>query len=176
MATDKRTQSGLDEVARHIRRLDVVTEESVYGTILVSGMIIASGIYVSTAWQVFLTVLGTVLIFWCAHLYAGTIAGHGVFEGDETTTATAFRRAVRRSLGFLTSAIPPLFVLLLGALHIIPDTVAIWVALWLGVLILALIGYFVFALRRSPWPIRILGALGTASFGLAMILLKSLIH
>jgi hypothetical protein len=176
MTTGKTTESRLESLARHVRRLDIITEESIYGTILASGMIIASGIYESTAWEIFLTVLGTVLIFWGAHLYAGTIAGHGAIGGDDTTLATAFRRSFRRSLGFLTSAIPSLIILLLGALRVIPDTVAIWVALWLGVLVLALIGYFVFALRGRSWPIRILGALGTASFGLAMILLKSLIH
>jgi hypothetical protein len=175
MATDKQTETRLDGLARHVRRLDIITEESIYGTILVSGMIIAAGIH-STAWQIFLTVLGTVLIFWGAHLYAGTIAGHGGIGGDDTTLAIAFGRSLRRSLGFLTSAVPSLVILLLGALRVVPDALAIWIALWLGVLVLAFIGYFMFALRGRAWPIRILGALGTAAFGLAMILLKSLIH
>jgi hypothetical protein len=67
-------------------------------------------------------------------------------------------------------------VLLLGALEAIDDTIAIWTALWLGVVILFVLGFAVFALRGDSWPVRILGALGTAAFGVAMILLKALIH
>ena len=157
-------------------RIDYITEESVYGTVLVSGMIVVAGSYGATSWQVFLSVFGTVVVFWAAHLYAGTIAGHGVFEGDDTTLSAAFRRALRRSVGFLTSALPPSIVLLLGTLQAVDDKVAIWVALWLGVVILAVLGFVVFTLRGDSWPVRILGSLGTAAFGVAMILLKAFIH
>jgi hypothetical protein len=157
-------------------RASLITEESVYGTILVSGMVVVSGAHDSTSWQTFLTVIGTVIVFWAAHVYAGTVAGHGVVEGDQTTLPMAFRRALRRSLGFLISALPPSFVLLLGALRVVPDSLALWVALWLGVVILGVLGYSAFALRGSSWPVRILGCLGTAAFGVAMILLKAVIH
>ena len=157
-------------------RLDYITEESVYGTVLVSGMIVVAGSYGATSWEVFLSVFGTVVVFWAAHVYAGTIAGHGAFEGDDSSLGTAFRRALRRSVGFLTSALPPSVVLLLGATQTVDDKVAIWVALWLGVVILAVLGFVVFSLRGDSWPIRILGALGTAVFGVAMIILKALIH
>ena len=159
-------------------RLDYITEESVYGTVLVSGMIVVAGSYGATSWQVFLSVFGTVVVFWAAHVYAGTIAGHGVseeVEGD-SSLLTAFRRALRRSVGFLTSALPPSIVLLLGATQAIDDTVAIWTALWLGVIILGVLGFIVFSLRGDSWLVRILGALGTAVFGVAMIVLKALIH
>lgn len=157
-------------------RVDYITEESVYGTVLVSGMIVVAGSYGATSWQVFLSVFGTVIVFWAAHVYAGTIAGHGVDEGGNGSLALALRRALRRSVGFLTSALPPSIVLLLGALNAVDDKVAIWVALWLGVLILAVLGFIVFSLRGDSWPIRILGSLGTALFGVAMILLKAFIH
>ena len=157
-------------------RTRFVTEESVYGTILVNGMIIVSGTYGATSWETFITVLGTVLVFWIAHVYAGTVAGHGVIEGDETTLRTALRRSLRRSLGFLTSALIPCLILLIGALRVIPDVLAIWTALWLGVIILGVLGYRAFAVRGSSMAIRILGCLGTATLGLAMIFLKALIH
>ncbi|WP_104109647.1 MULTISPECIES: hypothetical protein [unclassified Arthrobacter] len=153
-----------------------VTEESVYGTLLVSGMIVVSAGYGATSWETFLSVLGTVVVFWVAHVYAGTVAGYGVIEGDKTTLSTAFRHALRRSLGFLTSALLPSMVLLIGALRVIPDALTIWVALWLGVVILGALGYSAFALRGSSWPVRFLGCLGTAALGMAMILLKALIH
>ncbi|MFF9565622.1 hypothetical protein ACF1AJ_19905 [Leifsonia sp. NPDC014704] len=57
-----------------------------------------------------------------------------------------------------------------------PDQAALWAALWLGVVILGVLGYSAFALRRSSWPIRIFGCLGTAAFGVVMIVLKAVIH
>lgn len=153
-----------------------VTEESVYGTLLVSGMIVVSGAYRATSWETFLSVLGTVIVFWAAHVYAGTVASHGVTQGAETTLSTAFRHSLRRSVGFFTSAMLPLLVLLIGALRVVPDPVAMWVALWLGVVILGVLGYIAFTRRGSSWMIRILGTLGTAALGVAMILLKVLIH
>lgn len=156
-------------------RIDYITEESVYGTVLVSGMIVASAGHGATALKVFVTVFVTVFVFWAAHVYAGTIAGHGAGTG-RASLATSFKGALRRSLGFLTSALPPSVVLLLGALEIVDDTIAIWVALWLGVVILGALGFIVFALRGDSWPVRILGSLGTAAFGIVMIVLKSLVH
>ncbi|SDT30235.1 hypothetical protein [Microterricola viridarii] len=157
-------------------RSGLITEESVYGIVLVSGMIVVAGGYGATSWETFLGVIGTVVVFWAAHVYAGTVAGHGVLEGDETTLAGAFHRAVGRSLGFLLAALLPCFVLLLGALKAIDDSVAMWTALWLGVVVLGVLGFSAFTVRGSSWPVRIAGALGTAAFGFAMIALKAIIH
>lgn len=157
-------------------RVGFVTEESVYGVVLVSGMIVVAGGYGSTSLQTFFSVVGTVVVFWAVHIYAGTVAGHGVIDGDQTTLTTAFQHSVRRSLGFLLSALLPCAVLLLGALRVVDDSWAIWTALWLGVVILAVLGFSAFTVRGSPWPMRIVGALGTAAFGVAMIALKVIIH
>lgn len=164
------------ELAWRRARVDFITEESVYGTVLVSGVIVASGPYGPSPMQLFLNVVGAVVVFWAAHVYAGTIAGHGVGPANRSGLAESFRRSLKRSVGFLTSAVPPSLVLLLGALKAIDDSVAIWTALWLGVVILFVLGFVVFAMRGDSWPVRILGAVGTAAFGAAMILLKALIH
>lgn len=153
-----------------------VTEASVYGTILVSGLIVVAGGYGATSWQTFLGVIGTVIVFWAAHVYAGALVAYGVEGAEDTTINAALRQSLRHSLGFLTSAVPPSVVLLLGALEAVSDDVAVWTALWLGVAILGALGYSAFAIRGSPWPIRILGCLGTASLGVAMILLKVVVH
>ena len=175
--TDTSKKSGPDAAALlRGMRTGFVTEEAVYGVVLVSGMIVVAGGYDKTSLQTFFSVIGTVIVFWAVHIYAGTVAGHGVVEGDTTTLAAAFHRSVRRSLGFLLSALLPCFVLLLGALQIVDDTWAKWTAMWLGVVILGVLGFSAFTVRRSSWPVRIAGTLGTAAFGLAMIALKAIIH
>lgn len=158
-------------------RSGFVTAESVYGIILVSGMIVVAGGHGGSSWAVFLSVFGTVIVFWAAHVYAGTVAAHGVtVDGENMTLGTAFRESLHRSLGLLTAALMPSAILLLGALRAIDDSVAIWTALWLGVVILAVIGYSAFAMRGFSFPMRIVGSLTTAAFGFAMIVLKAVIH
>ncbi|MEL4319670.1 hypothetical protein WJX64_11710 [Leifsonia sp. YIM 134122] len=160
-----------------VRRTGFVTEESVYGIVLVSGMITVSGGHGEDPWQVFITVFATVIVFWAAHVYAGTIAGpRGAAQDTRGSLAEDLRRSLRRSLGFLTSALIPSAILLLGALRVVDDETAIWIALWAGVLILAVLGYVAFTRYGHGWPMRILGALMTALFGFAMIALKAFVH
>src|SRR4029453_18968635 len=163
-------------LASRLVRTTFVTEESVYGVILGSGMIVVAGGHGASSWQVFWTVLITVIVFWAAHVYAGTVARHGLDEDRMIGLREAFRISFRRSLGLLASALIPSFILLLGATRVIPDAYAIWTALWVGVVVLAVLGWIAFSRRGSPWPIRLAGALGTASFGIAMIVLKAFIH
>jgi hypothetical protein len=153
-----------------------VTEESVYGVILVSGMIVVAGGHGESSWIVFWTVVVTVIVFWAAHLYAGTVAHHGLDHDRVVGLREAFRGAFRRSLGLLASALIPSFILLLGATRAIPDALALWTALWAGVAVLAVLGFVAFRRRGASWPMQIVGALVTAGFGVAMIVLKAVIH
>ncbi|MRX44229.1 hypothetical protein GJR97_10880 [Agromyces sp. Q22] len=157
-------------------RTSFVTEESVYGVILVSGMIVVAGGHGETSWQVFWTVVVTVLVFWAAHVYAGTVAHHGFDDHRMVGLGEAFRGALRRSFGMLVAALIPSSILLLGAARVVPDLLAIWTALWVGVLVLAVLGLIAFRRRGASPVMQVVGALGTAAFGIAMILLKAVIH
>jgi hypothetical protein len=155
------------------------TEEGVYGVILVAGMIVVTGADNATAWSVFLAVVGTVVVFWMAHVYAGTVSRHGFGNGfgDGTTPLrNSFGGALHHSWGLLVSALIPACILLLGVLNAVPDPVAIWSALWTCVAVLAVLGYVAFTRRSSPLWVRLLGALVTAGFGILMILLKAALH
>jgi hypothetical protein len=157
-------------------RATFVTEESVYGVILVSGMIVVSGGHGESSWTVFWTVIATVIVFWAAHLYAGTVAHHGLDHERVVGLREAFRGSFRRSLGLLASALIPSSILLLGATKAVPDSLALWTALWSGVAVLAVLGFIAFRRRGASWPMQIVGALVTAGFGVAMIVLKAVIH
>lgn len=152
------------------------TEEAVYGVILVAGMIVVASGYGTSSWSAFTTVVVTVLVFWAAHVYAGTVAHHGLERDRVIGLREAFRLALKRSVGLLTSALIPSFILLLGATESVADATANWFALWTCVLVLATLGFIAFSRREAPWPWRIVGALGTAMFGVAMIILKAVIH
>ena len=162
--------------ASRMVRTTFVTEESIYGVILVSGMILVAGGHGASSWQVFWQVLGTVVVFWAAHVYAGTVARHGIHHEGVIGLREAFQTSVRRSLGLLASSMIPLSILLLGATRAIDDSLALWTALWAGVVVLAALGWIAFARRGASWPVRLAGALGTAMFGVVMMLMKAFIH
>jgi hypothetical protein len=170
-ATQPTKRGGLHLVQRHF-----ATDEGVYGVILVAGMIVASASHGAVALQVFGQVVGTVIVFWAAHVYAGTVAHHGFEDGRIIGIRESFRAALRRSWGLLVSALIPCSILLLGVAQVVPDDAVAWLALWVCVAVLAVLGYIAFARRRAPWHIRLLGAMATAGFGFLMILLKSGIH
>jgi hypothetical protein len=157
-------------------RASFATEEAVYGVILVAGLIAVSGVHGATSFTVFTTVMITVVVFWLAHLYAGTVAGHGLAHDRIVGIRESFRAAFRRSLGLLLSALIPSSILLFGAARVIDDRATIWVALWTCVAVLAVLGFIAFQRRGAPWPIRVLGSLTTAAFGVVIIVAKALIH
>lgn len=153
------------------------TEAAVYGTILVSGLIAVSSAHGETSVVVLVTVAVTVLVFWAAHVYAGAVSrmGAGV-DNEGIGVRTAIRQSVRHSFGMLTSATIPALILLLGTTRVIPDDIANDVALWSGTIILAFLGYVAFLRRGSSIPVRIAGALATASFGVVFVILKAFVH
>lgn len=165
-----------DELPARIIRASFTTEEAVYGVILVSGMIVVSGTHDATSWQTFVTVLVTVIVFWAAHVYAGTVAHHGLDKDRVTPLGESFRGALRRSWGLLASAFVPCLILLFGALDAIPDQTALFAALWAGCAVLAVLGYIAFLRRGAPMIRRLIGAVVTAGFGIVLIILKAVIH
>jgi hypothetical protein len=148
-----------------------VTEQAVYGVILVSGMIVVSGVGDSTSLSVFVVVVSTVLVFWAAHVYAATVAALG-FGRHARPVRVAFRGAVKQSRGLLVSALIPCAILLLGTARVIDDQWAIWAALLSGTVLLAALGWIAFRRRGASISRSVLGAACTAAFGGVMVLLK----
>ena len=153
----------------------LLSEEGVYGVILVSGIIVATNVASDSSWHVFTVVISTVIVFWAAHVYAGTVAQHG-HDDDAGSLNMAFREALGRSHGLLVASVPASIVLLLGALRAFDDDVTIWLALWINVAVLAVLGFVAFARRGAGLFGRLGGALLTAAFGVVVILLKAFIH
>lgn len=153
----------------------LMSEEAVYGLILVSGMIVVSGTLVGTSVNALVTVAVTVFVFYIAHVYAGTLGRLAATDGG-ARLSTSIREAARHSLGMIVASIAPLVILLLGTTDLIDDMTAIWTALIVNAVLLGVLGWIAVA-RWTPrfWP-RLLSALITAGFGLVLIALKAFIH
>jgi len=163
---------GLDESSPALLPI-LMTEEAIYGLILVSGMIVVAG-GSGTSVAVLVTVVVTVLVFYAAHVYAGAVARLAEAGGRGSPTASlAF--AARESSGLLVASVVPVVILFLGTSHVIPDIVANWAALIVNTVLLAVLGWIAVGRWRPTFTARLLGALIAASFGVILILLKAFV-
>jgi hypothetical protein len=153
-----------------------VTPDAVYGLILYAALIGAVSDDDSNSLEVLIFSGISLVVFWGAHVFAGTIAGHGVKDGTEVRLGRATARAIGHSSGMLYAAILPSIVLLLGVFKVLSTDDAVSLALLAAMIVLGVLGYNAFAQRGSHVIVRILGAIGTAMFGLLMIVLNIAVH
>ena len=126
-----------------MRRLLLGTREgiagAIYGTIVVLAALIAgASAYKHDLWRLEGVVASSVLVLWVAHMYA-----HGVGESVELgrRLTGAERRAVaRREMSIALAAVLPLSVVTLGALGILDNGTALWVAFGIGIATLTVQG------------------------------------
>ena len=150
------------------------TEEGIYGLILVAGLVAVAGNSGLSSVQTLAFVLVTVGVFWVAHVYSGTVAAHSSQLG--LSVRTSLRMARKRSRGLLASIALPAIPLVLGAVGLIDDIVADWIAMWTIVAVLAMLGYLTYRRRDASLGVCLVGAVSTASLGLVVIVAKALLH
>lgn len=165
--------SGFDLDAR-LRRYPWVSRalnaEAVYGTVLTAGLISAFSLYDPPLPVLIARTVGTVLVFWGAHVYA-EIVGNRQMSWRE-----AVREALERSAGLLWAIIVPVACLTAAAFLGLPVDAAVDVSLWGAVATLAILGWWAARQRHASLPVKLAIAAGTAGMGLALIALKALVH
>ena len=137
------------------------------------GVVVEFGGQVADRVAVFDTLLlaaVTLIVFWLAHVYARTIAGHGAAK----SLRTALGDALETSSGMLFAAIPSTIVLLLGIVGVLPDA-ADW-SLVVAIIVLGVLGYQSFAERGSKVWARIVGAVVSGLLGLILVVLDAAVH
>ena len=154
----------------------ILNAEGVYGTILYMALIVANADDDTKASQILLVSLGTVFVFWGAHVYASTITGHGIKGGKETRLRVAFTEARHHLRGMLIATILPSVPLALSVFGVIDMETAVDIALYIGIVVLGVAAYLAFAERKSPWWARILGTIGSVAFGLVVLLFNVIVH
>jgi hypothetical protein len=111
---------------------------SVYGTVLVMATLAAASGQAHRPWRQAAIVASSVLVVWIAHLYA-----HGLAESIEfgrRVTRADLGRIAHRELGILLAAALPVAALGLGALGVLRENAAVWLALSVGLVTLAVQG------------------------------------
>ena len=151
------------------------TESAIYGVVLV-GSLIAIGWRENTDFEVLAFTWGAVVVFWLAHIYAGTVSREETGSPRLRAILAAARTSAAHTSGMLLAMVLPTIFLLLATLNVLDQYVAYYLALWAGTVVLAVIGWFTARQRGGHWGWWLLSALITASLGLLVIWLGSLVH
>jgi hypothetical protein len=136
--------------------------------------LIAVGWEDDTDFDVLLFVVGTVFVFWLAHIYAAVVASRG--EHSMGSLRTAIFNGIRHTYGMLVAMLVPAALLALAAIGLVEEYTAYYLALGSGVVILAVIGYGNAARNGGSWRWRLAGAVATTLLGLLVIVLSIIVH
>jgi positive regulator of sigma E activity len=145
----------------------------VYGIVLVTALA-AAEIEAETDWDVIVFVLGTVGVFWLAHIYAAVVSARG--RQPVPRLRTAIWHGVGHSSGMVIAMLIPVTLLATGTLGLLDEWVAYYLALGSGIAILATIGYANARRNASTWPWRLAGVATTTSLGAVVIALSIWAH
>ena len=159
---------------RVVRTTGSVTE-GIYGLILATSVIAVSQEYDSTdAGVIAVSVLGTAVVFWLAHVYsrvlARSIARRRMLNRPEV------RDALRHDWPLVEVAVPLVVILTLGGVGVLPDRAAITLATGTALVELGWAGGY--AAHRSGARLRgtVASTAIAVALGSAVILLKALVH
>jgi hypothetical protein len=146
---------------------------AVYGTIMVMATLVAGSTATPDAWKLAAIVATTVLVLWAAHVYAHGL-GESIDRGRRLDGLELLSIA-HRELSIPLAAAGPVVALLLGALGLIRETRAVWLAMGIAVATLAFQG-----VRYAR--VENLGRMGTfvavalnLALGLLLVALKALV-
>jgi positive regulator of sigma E activity len=148
-------------------------EHGVYGIVLVSALI-GVGWNDETDLEVLIFVVGTVIVFWLAHIYAAVVASRAA--RPPVALRIALLHGIRHTYGMLVAMLVPALLLWLAVVGLVEEYTAYYLALGSGIVLLALIGYANAARNGSTWPWRVAGILSTTALGLLVIVLSILVH
>jgi uncharacterized ion transporter superfamily protein YfcC len=144
---------------------------TVYGTIVVMAALVA-GVqgFQHDLWRLAVLVVTTAFVFWLAHVYSDGL-GESLERGRRLDTRE-FAAIARREFSILLAVVAPTAALLLGAVGVVRDTAAVWLAVGAGVATLAIQGVRYAHVERLG-PLGTLVALAVnVGLGLALVALK----
>jgi hypothetical protein len=147
---------------------------TVYGTIIVMATLVAGApAFRDDLWHLLAIVVVTTLVFWAAHIYA-----HGLAESlqlGRRLTGSELVQIAHRERAMGLAVVLPAAALVIGALGVIDGSVAIWLALGLGVAALAAQGVRYARLERmSPTGTAVVVGLNLL-LGMSLVILKVLV-
>lgn len=148
-------------------------EGMITGTVVCAAAIAYAGGHVDSAVELSIAILGTVAVYWLAHLHAVTI---GSALTRRHHPVVALRHALVETLPIAGASIAPLLVLLLTTLVGATLRTAAWWALGATIALLTIYSYLAGVRGGLALPGRLASAAAGAVIGLLVVALKVALH
>jgi hypothetical protein len=148
-------------------------EGLITGTVVCAAVIAASVGHLESTVQAVTAMVGTVLVYWLAHLHAHAIGG-AISEGHHPVLA--LRHAAAHTWTIAAASLVPVAILLLAEVFGADLSRAAWIALWSSVGLLAFYSYLAGARGGLGWGGRLACSLAGGALGLLVALLKASLH
>ena len=145
---------------------------TVYGTIVVLSVVTAGApAFEHGEWKLVVIGAVTVLVFWLAHVYAHVL-GESLHHGRRLNRAEVFTIA-QRELAIPLAAVLPMTAVALGAVGVLRNSLALWVAVAIGVATLTIEGIRYARLEHLSRAGTLLTVAINLAFGLVLVALKA---
>ncbi len=148
-------------------------EGIITGTVVCAAVIAAGAGHFDSTAQLSLAILGTVFVYWLAHLHARTL---GKAVAHRHHPLAALKDAAAHTWPVATASLLPVGILFVAELAGAELDTAAWIALWATIALLA--GYSFLAGRRGGlgmWG-SVASAAAGAAVGVFVVLLKTALH
>lgn len=119
-------------------------------------------------------VTSSVVALFVAHVFAHSVAGHGVKNGRLVGFREAFANAIRNAFSMFVWVLPATVPLVIGAFGAITTAKAESFALVLMFGGLFVFGFLVFYVQHSRWYVCVLGSLATGLMGTFVVAIELL--
>jgi hypothetical protein len=144
---------------------------TVYGTIVVMGAVTAGSHAQAEPWRLATIAASTVVVLWLAHVYSHAL-GETIHAGRRLDRAEVVD-VMRRELPIPLAAVAPVSALVLGALGVLAEATAIWLALGIGLATLAVQGVRYAGVEGFTRTGAVLAVAVNLSLGLVIVGLKA---
>lgn len=125
--------------------------------------------------MLFIVIISIVALF-IAHVFAHTMTGHGIKNGEMVSLRQSFGTAIRNAFSMFVWVIPAAIPLVLGAMGVLTADVSSNIALILMFAGLFVFGFLVFYARHSRWYVCLLGSLATGLIGILVVAIELIAH
>jgi hypothetical protein len=156
-------------------RFGLVTggEGAITGTVVCAAVIAYGGGHLESTAEFCLAILGTVAVYWLAHVHAVTL---GSSLTHRHHPVVAFRHALVETLPILGASVMPVAILLVSELAGAELRTAAWIALVASIGLLTVYSYLAGARGGLDTGGRIASAAAGAAIGILVALLKVALH
>jgi hypothetical protein len=146
---------------------------AVFGTVTAAAVIAATSAHEDGLDAILIATIGTLIVFWLAHIYERILEGHA--EGTQLTLTTIWL-AVVDELPVIEAPLPSVLLLVAGAVGLLGYDAAVNLALWMAVAQLVIWSLVAARRQKWSWTASVVFAAISALFGMGIIALKALLH